>query len=341
MKVALVGLGDWGGKILRNLVSIVGAEAVVGVDRNAVRVESASREYPGAMFTANSDAIFDDEVGAVIVATPVESHAEIAYRALASGRHVLVEKPLAATIADGQRLAQLASDQGLNLMVGHTFLFSPRLQAVVDALAAGRIGDVQYVTTSRLNLGLYRHDINVLWDLAPHDFSIIFHLLREYPARIQTVARNSGPGGIADVAFVSMTFPSGVIASVVVSWRAPRKVRTTMLVGNRGMIAYDDTNPDEPVKLYDRGLVVADSTSFGENQLTYRYGDTVAPYVTPVEPLTVELEHFFDCITRGRPCLSDGWFGLEVVKALEAADQSWHHDGVPIEVASPLFDTAL
>jgi predicted dehydrogenase len=206
-------------------------------------------------------------------------------------------------------------------------------------LNSGRIGALHYVTTSRLNLGLYRSDINVIWDLAPHDFSIVFHLLQEFPVQVQTSARSSVPAGTADVAFMNLVFPSGVIASVMVSWRAPRKVRNTMLVGDMGMVVYDDTNPDEPVKLYDRGVAATDSASFGENQLTYRYGDTVAPYVSPHEPLMLELAHFINCCTTGEPCRSDAWFGLEVVRALEAADASWRRGSVAVEIGrtSSLF----
>ncbi len=336
-KVALIGLGYWGEKILRNLITIMGPEAVVGIDRKAERLKSATRLYPGASFHTSVAAISDDDVFAVVIATPVESHAELAQLALASGCHVLVEKPLARTSEDAIYLAELADRLGLALMVGHTFLFSPRVAAVANILGTGQIGQLQYVTTARLNLGLYRSDINVIWDLAPHDFSIIFRLLKEYPIRIHTSARSSVPGGIADVAFMNLTFPSGVIASVVVSWRAPHKVRSAMLVGDRGMIAYNDTNPDEPVKVYDRGLVLTDSASFGENQLTYRYGDTVAPHVSAHEPLMLELEHFIACAHRGGPCESDGWFGVQVVRALEAADRSWRAGGLPVELESPTF----
>lgn len=335
-KIALIGLGYWGEKILRNLVELTGSDRVMGIDTNPARVAAMARRYPSLDYRTEVGAIEDDDVEAVIVATPVESHARLVRRALSAGRHVLVEKPLATRTEDAVELAEAATRGGLTLMVGHTFLFSPRVEAVAEALRGGRIGQLAYMSTSRLNLGLYRSDINVIWDLAPHDFSIIFYLLGEFPTRIQTTARSSVQhGGIADVAFVSLMFPSGVIASVVTSWRAPRKVRTVLVVGDRGMIVYDDTNGDEPVKLYDRGVVVTDSASFGENQLTYRYGDTVAPHVAPLEPLTLELRHFLDSIGRQARPRSDGWFGVEVVRALEAADQSWRSDGLPVDLPLP------
>lgn len=340
-KIALVGLGYWGEKVLRNLLDVAGTQPILGIDTNPARAAALAQRYPGVDYQPSVDAIEGDDVEAVIVATPVESHARLVRRALDAGRHVLVEKPLATRSADAVDLAERADRGGLTLMVGHTFLFSPRVDAVAAALLSGRIGRLQYVSTSRLNLGLYRSDINVIWDLAPHDFSIIFHLLGESPNRIQTTARSSVPGGMADVAFLNLEFPSGVIASVVASWRAPRKVRTALVVGDRGMIIYDDTNADEPVKLYDRGVVVTDSASFGENQLTYRYGDTVAPYVVSHEPLALELRHFLDSVHRGVPPRSDGWFGVEVVRALEAADQSWRAGGLPVGLPPlPVSETA-
>ncbi len=333
MKVALVGLGYWGEKILRNLATLVGPRRVVGVDIRKDRLDQFRDVYPGMSFVTSFDAALDDEaVRAVVVATPVESHANLARRALAAGRHVLVEKPLAATSADARDVVKLAVEDQLTLMVGHTFLFSPRVEVMTEAIRAGHVGRINYVTTSRLNLGLYRSDINVIWDLAPHDFSIIFHVLEEFPILVQTTAQSSVRAEVPDVAFISMRFPSGGIASVTVSWRAPRKVRSAVIVGERGMIVYDDTQPDEPVKIYDRGIITTESADFGEHQLTYRYGSTVAPHVSPSEPLFLELKHFLSCAESSRSCRSDGRFGLEVVRALEAADRSWRLGGVPVGI---------
>ncbi len=334
VKVALVGLGYWGEKILRNLATLVGPRGVVAADSRVERLERFRDLYPGLTFVTSLDvALEHDDVTAVVVATPVESHAGLARRALEADRHVLVEKPLAASSAEAHELAILGRDRGLTVMVGHTFLFSPRLDAVKAAVETDRVGRLHYVTTSRLNLGLYRRDINVIWDLAPHDFSIIFHVLGQFPELVQTTAQSSVHAGAPDVAFISLTFPSGAIASVTVSWRSPLKVRNAVLVGDKGMILYDDTQPDEPVKIYDRGVVSMESASFGEHQLTYRYGDTVAPHIVATEPLSVELQHFLSCTETRQPCLSDAWFGLEVVRALEAADRSWRAGGVPVPIS--------
>jgi len=333
LKVALVGLGYWGEKILRNLVTLVGPDNLLAVDSRPDRLETARRVYPGTTCAGSIEAAFrEDDVRAAVLATPAGTHGRLGRQVLTAGRHLLVEKPLASSVAEAEELVRLASERRLTLMAGHTFLFSPRVEVLTDSVRNGVVGNIHYVTTSRLNLGLYQEDVNVIWDLAPHDFSILFHVLQEFPVLIQTMARSSSPGGVADVAFMQLRFPSGAIASATVSWRAPRKVRNTVIVGDRGMIVYDDTKPDEPVKLYDRGVVGLESSSFGEHQLTYRFGDTIAPHVSAAEPLALQLRHFLSCVQDGGNCVSDGRFGLEVVKALEAADRSWHMGGVPVSL---------
>jgi predicted dehydrogenase len=341
MKVALVGLGYWGEKILRNLVTLVGPDQLLAIDRRPACREAVRHIYPGIRCGESIDgALGDDDVQAVILATPAATHAPLGRQVLKGGRHLLVEKPLATSVPDAEELVRLASERDLRLMVGHTFLFSPRVDVLTASLQSGRVGNVHYVTTSRLNLGLYQEDINVIWDLAPHDFSIIFHVLQEFPVLVQTMARTSRRG-VPDVAFMQLAFPSGAIASATVSWRAPRKVRNTVVVGDEGMIVYDDTQPDEPIKLYDRGVLGLESASFGEHQLTYRFGDTVSPHVSAVEPLSIQLRHFLSCVENGRECLSDGRFGLEVVKALDSADRSWQLGGAPVSlVPDPMKRTA-
>jgi predicted dehydrogenase len=335
VKVALVGLGYWGPKLVRNLVTSPEVDDVVVIDRSVDRLAITCRQFPSVIGALTLDeALADPEVAAVFIATPVETHAELARAALESGRHVLVEKPLATSARDAIELAQLAESLGLRLMVGHTFLFSPRLECIADYLAAGSLGRIHYVTSARLNLGLHRADANVIWDLAPHDFSMLFHLLGEFPDTVQTAARGAGRPELPDVAFINLSFPSGAIASVAVSWLAPRKVRNTVIVGEQQMIVYDDTNSDEPVKIYDQGVVLDESDSFGENQLTYRYGDTIAPHVVATEPLGLEIAHFLQRINDDEPMRSDGWFGVGIVEALSAAHRSWAQGGERVEVRS-------
>ncbi|HSH61473.1 MAG TPA: Gfo/Idh/MocA family oxidoreductase [Acidimicrobiales bacterium] len=339
MKTAIVGLGYWGPNLLRNLVALRGPEAVVVVERSLDRIAAVATQYPSVACSTSLDQVLDDdEVQAVILATPVSTHAELAIAALEAGRHVLVEKPLAASVADAVAVVELAEQRQRVLMVGHTFLFSPRVELMAQCLADGRLGRVQYATSSRLNLGLHQRDIGVIWDLASHDFSILFHLLGEFPESVQTAGRGMVRNSNLDVAFMTLTFPSGIVASVDVSWLAPRKVRNTVLVGNQRMMIYDDLDNEGPVKIYDKGVVLPDPENFGEHQLTYRHGDVLAPFVPPREPLNQELCHFLDCIEGSvpLPCRSDGQFGLRVVEALEAAERSWRQGGQPVAVDSVL-----
>lgn len=342
MKVALVGLGYWGSKLLRNLEALTGPNELLAIDADLERLLAVSSAHPQVACAASMEAaLSDDDVRAVLIATPLETHASLAREALNAGRHVFVEKPLAGCSADAVELAVLAERRKLTLMVGHTFLFSPRVERVAAFLRTGRMGQLHYVISSRLNLGLHRSDANVIWDLAPHDFSILFHLLEEAPVVAQTMAQSVVRPGIPDVAFINLTFPSGVIAHVTVSWLAPRKERKTVLVGQRHMTVYDDTDGDEPIKIYDKGVELPESSDFGENQLTYRYGDMVAPHVPAHEPLAVELAHFLACVEDGKRCLSDGWFGVQVVRALEAAERSWRQGGVPVEIDNSGVESAM
>ncbi|MGI9121230.1 MAG: Gfo/Idh/MocA family protein [Acidimicrobiales bacterium] len=335
MKIAVVGVGYWGPNLVRNLSVLIGPDSVVVVDRSAARIAAISAQHPSVTGCLSlEEALADDQVEAVIVATPVTLHADIAKRSLEAGRHVLVEKPLAASVAEAAELVVCAEVQDRILMVGHTFLFSPRVEAMADYLRSGRLGQVQYATSSRLNLGLHQHDIGVIWDLAPHDFSILFHLLGEFPTSVQTSGRATVRTDSLDVAFINMTFASGIVASVDVSWLAPRKIRNTVVVGDQQMMVYDDLDSEEPVKIYDKGVVMPDPENFGEHQLTYRHGDMLAPYVPAREPLAQELSHFLSCMSGTEACRSDGRFGLGVVEALEGAERSWQQGGLPVEIGS-------
>ena len=335
MRIAVVGLGYWGPKLLRSLAVLWGEQRIVAVDHSAERLAAVRISHPRVRCVATLDeALVDLRVKAVIIATPLSSHAELARTAMSAGCAVMVEKPLAGSAADARDLVRQAAAGGHVLMVAHTFLFSPRVQWLAEYIRAGELGDVLYATSSRLNLGLHRSDTSVIWDLAPHDFSILFHLLGEFPRTVQTSARSIARQGHCDVAFMNLSFASGIIASVDVSWMAPRKIRNTAVVGNRKMAIYDDTDNEAPVKIYDRGIVRTESPDFGEHQLTYRYGDTVSPYISSREPLASELSHFLDCVLNGTPCLSDGEFGLRIVEVLEAAETSRAQGGSPAEIVT-------
>ncbi|MDZ7675017.1 MAG: Gfo/Idh/MocA family oxidoreductase [Acidimicrobiales bacterium] len=336
MKIALVGIGYWGSKLLRNLVALVGVENVVAVDPHVDRLSQALAEYPGinGEFEVTA-ALADPDVSGVVIATPPATHAALAEQALRAGKHVFVEKPMTTSVADSTRLVDLAANCGLTLMVGHTFLFSPRVQWMRDHIRRGEAGAIHYVTSSRLNLGIHQSDANVVWDLGPHDISIIQYLLDEVPSEVRCSARGLAVPEVPDVAFIDLAFPSGVIASIQVSWMAPKKVRNLTLVGDRDMLVYDDTDGEEPVKVYNRGVDRADSSDFGENQLTYRFGDTIVPHIDAAEPLRRELQEFLGAVEYGTTPLSDGTFGLGVVATLEAADRSLRARGELVEVGMP------
>lgn len=333
MRIALVGLGYWGSRLLRNLVSICGVDNVHAVDSRMDALSEVFSNFPGLQCSLNlEDALEDELIKGVVIATPAKTHYEVAKKVLEAGRHVLVEKPLASTIDDAVDLACLADALDLTLMVGHTFLFSPRVEEVDRLLKSGAVGRIHYVTSQRLNLGLFRSDANVIWDLGPHDLSIVMHLLNEVPERVQTAARSVLGTDIPDVAFMHLWFPSGIIATINVSWMAPLKARSMVVVGEKAMVQFDDTNAEEPVKLFDKGVISVEDNDYATNQLTYRNGSTIAPHVTPEEPLFRQVREFVERIRGAGGTTSDGWFGAEVVRVLQALDESRKAGGLPISV---------
>jgi predicted dehydrogenase len=336
MRIGLVGTGYWGLKLLRNLVRVVGADEIIIIDHDVQRLAEAVHLYPSLQTSRSLDeALEDPTLEAVVVATPVDTHAQLASQAIGADRHVLVEKPLATSLVEARELVREADRRGLVLMVGHTFLFSPRVRWIAEFVRGGRLGELNYMTSSRLNLGMHREDANVIWDLAPHDFSLLIHLVDETPVTITTTARSIVRPDVPDVAFMDVSFDSGLIGSMTVSWFAPRKIRNLMIVGDSRMLVYDDTNSEEPVKVHDRGVVLQENSDFGSHQLTYRYGDTVAPHIEVTEPLERQVDGFVAAIERRENAVSDGRFALAVVASLEAADASWRAGGVPVEVEVP------
>ena len=341
-RVALIGAGYWGAKLLRNLAALLNPEQLMVIESDLDRLALVARNYPALSISTELDDVFADEsITAVLLATPANTHHRLARRALEAHRHVFVEKPLAHSSVDASDLVSLAAEVDRVLMVGHTFLFSPRVEWLYNYVNSNRMGAIHYAASSRLNLGIHQSDTNVIWDLGPHDLSIIFHLLDEFPLSVQSTARGMVTDAQPEVAFIHMAFPSGAIASVNLSWLAPRKVRQLTLVGAQSMVVYEDTNADEPIKVHDKGVEVPDSPDWGRHQLTYRYGDTIAPNISVDEPLVLELQHFLSCVTTGARPLSDGVFGLGVVMALEAADRSWRMGGGPVEIAESSLIPAM
>lgn len=332
LKTAIVGIGYWGSKLLRNLLEMAGVDRLVAVDCRLDRLALACRRYPGLAIADTLEKAIDlHEVDRVIIATPADTHAELALIALSSGIHTLVEKPLATSVREAEQLVNVASTNDLVLMTGHTFLFSPRIRWMTEHITKGMIGRVHYLTSSRQNSGGYNDRTNVIWDLCPHDFSIAFELLGELPISVRATARGLLQPDVPDVAFVTLDFPSGAVASIDVSWVAPIKTRRTLVVGDAGMVAYDDLH-DEPIKVFDRSLRSPGNTDRGSDAdvhaFRYQFGNTISPHVPYVEPLHEELAAFFAAVEAGNTTPhSDGIFGLEVIRVLHAAETSWRRGG--------------
>ena len=299
-------------------------------DVRRATLEGLARRYPSVRLTTSyDDVLADDRVDAVAIATPVGTHHELAVAALRAGKHVFVEKPLASSVAEAEDLVVLAEDRGLVLMPGHTFLYSPPVNLIRELICSGELGDVYFISTSRVNLGLHQPDVSVAWDLAPHDFSILRYWLGEMPDFVSAVSRACIFPEVADVAFVNLQFPSGTLAHVEMSWLAPSKLRRTAIVGSDKMVVYDDTS-NEPVRVFDSGVMPRDPETFGEYRLTYRAGDILSPRIDAAEPLSLELSDFCTAIRDGVAPRSSAQVGLDVVRMIEAVDRSVAAGSAPV-----------
>ena len=284
--------------------------------------------YPQLAVTADHRELLASDVDAVVVATPVSTHFPLAMECLRNGKHVLVEKPLARTSAEAQQLIEAANERNLMLMVGHTFEYNPAVEMLRTIIASGDIGRVFYVNSSRTNLGIFQKDVNVLWDLAPHDISILLYILGMEPMSVSACGEAYVQKGIHDVARMTLNFPEQIQAHVHVSWLDPCKVRRLTVVGDKKMIVYDDVDPLEKIKIYDIGVDRPERTdNYGEFHLSYRYGDVAIPRVPMHEPLKLECMHFAESIVRGQQPRSNGVVGCKVVQILESADRSLHNHG--------------
>lgn len=333
LRVAVVGLGYWGPNLLRNLYELESAEVVAVCDARGGAVDAIRRRYPAVRGTTRVDEVLaDPQIDAFVIATPVSTHFELVDAALKAGKHVFVEKPLASSSAEAERLVRLAAEFGRVLMPGHTFLYSPPVVRVKQMIESGEVGDVYFVSTSRVNLGLHQADVSVVWDLGPHDFSILRYWLGESPRFVSAMSRGCIIPGTPDVTFVNLEYGSKTIAHVELAWLAPSKLRRTTIVGSRKMIVYDDTST-EPVRVFDSGVILPDPETFGEYRLTYRTGDIISPNIDAAEPLRLELQDFCAAIRSGEPLRSSAELGLEVVRVIEAVDRSLERDGAKVAVA--------
>jgi predicted dehydrogenase len=333
VRIAVVGLGYWGPNLIRNINEYPGAEAAVACDLRQDALDAIARRYPAVETTTSFlDVLADSSIDAVVIATPVTKHHAMAAAALNAGKHVFVEKPLAASSEESLDLIERADRNGLVLMPGHTFLYSPPVMMVKRMIESGELGDIHFISTSRVNLGLHQSDVSVAWDLGPHDFSILRYWLDESPSHASAMARACIIPNIPDVAFINLEFPSGTVAHVELSWLAPSKLRRTTVVGSRKMVVYDDTS-SEPVRVFDSGAVLPNPESFGEYKMQYRTGDIVSPHLETGEPLYREIEDFCTAIETGTVPRSSAELGLEVVRMIEAVDDSLVQGGARIGVA--------
>jgi predicted dehydrogenase len=322
LRVRVVGCGYWGPYLVRNLNDMPDVELVGVADRREERLAYVLRAYPTVRAFADHPALLAEDVDAVVLATPIQTHFALAREALLAGKHVLVEKPLAASVAEARELVRLARERGLTLMVGHTFLYNPAVRELRRLVEAGELGRIYYADSARLNLGLFQRHSNVLWDLAPHDISILAYVLGQQPVAVSARGSACIRPDVHDVVYLEVLFADGTGANVHVSWLDPDKVRRLTLVGDRRMAVYNDVSTVEKLRIYDRGVECPSIDNYGEFELAYRHGQIVIPHIQWREPLRVECEHFAHCVRTSTRPLSDGEQGLAVVAVLEAASRS-------------------
>jgi predicted dehydrogenase len=330
MNFGLIGYGYWGPNIARNLTSLKGVHLRAIADISPVALKRANDAYPGVKITSDpSELISSTEIDAVAVVSPVWTHFELAKASLENGKHVFVEKPFTSNSAQAEELIDLAQKKNLKIMVDHTFLFTAAVKKISHLLAEGTLGKLYYYDSTRVNLGLFQHDVNVLWDLAPHDLSIMDHLIQLSPEAIVATGQ-SHLNGCEDVAYMTLYFPNKIIAHINVNWLSPVKVRTTLIGGEKRMLVWNDLEADEKLRIYDKGVTITNHEGLYELLVSYRSGDMWAPHLEQVEALHQELAYFVDCISTGQEPFNNGCAGLRVVKMLEAASKSLRETGAMV-----------
>lgn len=329
VKVGVIGCGYWGPKLIRNFQEIPDAQMAVVCDLRVDRLAHIQELYPAVHATSDYKELLASDVEAVAVATPIPSHYVLAKEALLAGKHVLVEKPLTSNSEQAEELVELAEERGLTLMVGHTFEYNPAVEYLKKLIDSGDLGRLYYINATRVNLGIFQPDINVVWDLAPHDVSILMYILGQIPVTVSARGGAFVQPRIHDVAYLTLNFPNEVLADIRVSWLDPCKIRRITVVGSRKMVVYDDVEPTEKIKIYDKGVDVPPySDTFEEFHLSYRYGDITTPAISGAEPLRLQCQHFLHCIRTGDEPRSNGRAGLEVVRILETATRSLLNGGM-------------
>ncbi len=335
IKVGVVGCGYWGPNLIRNFNENHHTALTHICDLNKERVDRMKLRYPHVSATTDYRQLLkDSSLDAIAIATPVSSHDRLVREALEAGKHVLVEKPFASTAREAGRLVNLAAKKGLVLLVDHTFVYTGAVRDIRRRIDAGELGDMYYFDSVRVNLGLFQRDVNVVWDLAPHDLSIMDYLVDEAPVSVAATGIAHTPGGFEDVAYLTLGFKGNLIAHFHVNWMSPVKIRKIIIGGSKKMVVFDDLDPGEKVKIYDKGISVAKPTrkSIYQSLVQYRIGDMYAPAIDMKEALNTEVGHFADCINNGTPPLTGGEAGLRVVRILEAASRSLKKGGSKVAI---------
>jgi predicted dehydrogenase len=327
IRMGVIGYGYWGPNIVRNFNSRDGSKVVAVSDLNEALLKKAEKAYPHLQVTTQSDELIKaPDVDVIAIATPVFTHFDLARKALKMGKHVLVEKPFTSTTAQAEELIELAEKKNLKIMVDHTFLFTGAVRKIKELVKDGTLGDLCYFDSTRVNLGLFQHDVNVVWDLAPHDLAILDYLIKERPTAVVATGE-AHFNGLEDISYITVYFPNNIIAHINVNWLSPVKIRTTLIGGLKKMLVRNDLDPDEKIKVYDKGVEVKTKNGVYNLLVSYRSGDMWAPRVEQGEALTLLAETLIECIGNGKTPINDGKAGLRVVRMLEAANKSLKKKG--------------
>jgi predicted dehydrogenase len=335
IKTAVVGCGYWGPNLIRNFVACPSTELVWVYDKDTHKIDKATRMFPAVRkASCLSDILNDADVRAVAIATPVNTHFELAKACLESGKHVLLEKPMASSVAQGEELVRLARERGLQLMCDHTFCYTGAVRKMKEVIDSGALGDVLYFDSIRINLGLFQQDVNVIWDLAPHDLSILDFLVGRRPSSVSAHGIAHTGNGIENIAYVTLRYPADFIAHFHLNWLSPVKIRRTIIGGSEKMLVWDDLEPGETIKIYDKGIIVKRGEEEKRNRLlvSYRSADMYAPRVDDSEALALMVKEFAEAVEANRPPLTDGEAGLRVLRVLEATQRSIKADGANVRV---------
>jgi len=333
MKVAVIGVGYWGPNLIRNFLSLDEVENVIACDRDESQLAKMRKRFTGIETATDYEEVLTrDDVAVVAIATPVSMHFEIAKKSLLAGKHCWIEKPMTESSAEAEELIEIAARQSLKIFVDHTFIYTGAVRKMKEIITSGRLGEIYYFDSVRVNLGLFQHDVNVIWDLAPHDLSIMDYLLEKRPLAVSAVGSCHVGNGLEDIAYLTLMFENNLLAHFHVNWLAPVKIRKTLIGGTKSMIVFDDLETSEKLKIYDKGIEVTNREGVYETLVQYRTGDMLSPKISQVEALTVATEHFIDCILNDKTPVTDGIAGLNVVRILEASTESIKNHGKMVEI---------